>query len=276
MPASQIARYEWDGYIIVRNLFSTDELAPLRAALSQDHSLGGECFKMLDVDGGTLDAAAWVERSPTLVGLMPFADRTVSIATALLGEEIYHWHSKLTIKQPFSAGRVEWHQDYGAWYYEGCLEPSLLTVGIAIEPTTKQNGCLQVVRGSHKLGRVDHEYVENAQHRVDPHRLAQAKTKLATIHVTLDVGDAVFFHCNLLHGSDGNTTDQHRTLLLSTYNAASNSPFGEAQLQRRYKPVTTVTDATFQQARYEAAIAGHAFVRPDSDQMHGFGANSFE
>jgi len=274
--AKHIATYQHDGYLIVRQLFMRSELEPLREALARDHSVDGMCFNMLDVDGATLDAIAWVEKTNTLLGLLPFAQRTVDIAAALVGEEVYHWHSKLTIKQPRSRGRVEWHQDYGAWYHEGCLEPALVTVGIAVEPSTVHNGCLQVMRGSQRLGRVDHEYVENAQHRIDPQRLALAASKLATIHVELEVGDAVFFHCNLFHGSAANTTAQYRTLLLSSYNAASNSPFGASQKLRRYARMETVTDATFADANYDDAIAGHTFLQPNSNQMRGFGTNSFD
>jgi ectoine hydroxylase len=274
--ADRIASYQHDGYLLVKELFNTRELAPLRDALLVDHSIDGKCFNMLDVEGDSIDAIAWVEKSNTLLGLLPFARRTVDIAAALVGEEVYHWHSKLTIKRPLGRGRVEWHQDYGAWYHEGALEPALITVGIAIEPSTVDNGCLQVVRGSHKLGRVEHEYVENAQHRIDPRRLALASARFATVNVELDVGDAIFFHCNLLHGSAGNTTEQYRTLLLSSYNAASNSPSGDSQRARQYSPIETVDDVTFANASYDQAITGHAFLRPGQSQMGGFGENSFD
>ena len=42
----------------------------------------------------------------------------------------------------------DWHQDYGYWYYNGCQ--------IALDRSGVENGCLEMVRGSHLLGRIDH------------------------------------------------------------------------------------------------------------------------
>lgn len=42
--------------------------------------------------------------------------------------EVYHYHSKLTAKDPFEGGAWEWHQDYGYWYNNGCLSPGCLRI----------------------------------------------------------------------------------------------------------------------------------------------------
>ncbi len=54
----------------------------------------------------------------------------------LLGGPVYHYQSKLTAKEPEVGGAWEWHQDYGYWYYNGCLRPDLLSVMIALDKTT--------------------------------------------------------------------------------------------------------------------------------------------
>merc|ERR1712211_114663 len=54
------------------------------------------------------------------------------------GEELYHYHSKLMMKQAETGGQHVWHQDYGYWY---------------------ENGCLQILAGSHKMGRVDTQLI---------------------------------------------------------------------------------------------------------------------
>jgi ectoine hydroxylase-related dioxygenase (phytanoyl-CoA dioxygenase family) len=82
--------------------------------------------------------------------------RVAGGAERLLGGEAYHYHSKLTMKRPGGGGRWEWHQDYGYWYQNGCLYPDMLSVAVALEPATRENGCMQVLRGSHKLGRIEH------------------------------------------------------------------------------------------------------------------------
>lgn len=58
-------------------------------------------------------------------------------------------------------GRHVWHQDYGYWYENGCLTPDMGSVFIALDPCTKENGCLRVLSGSHKMGRLDHVSIGN-------------------------------------------------------------------------------------------------------------------
>ena len=62
----------------------------------------------------------------------------------------------MILKEPFTGGAWEWHQDYGYWYNNGCLAPDLASCLIAVDRATKENGCLQVLKGSHHLGRIDH------------------------------------------------------------------------------------------------------------------------
>ena len=79
----------------------------------------------------------------------------------LLGGPIYHFQSKLTAKEPFVGGAWEWHQDYGYWYHNGCLFPHLASCQIALDRSNSANGCLQMVRGSHLLGRIESMLIES-------------------------------------------------------------------------------------------------------------------
>ena len=85
--------------------------------------------------------------------------RVAGTVTELLGAEVYHYHHKVMIKDPRTGGAWEWHQDYGYWYDNGCLLPDMASCLIAITRHTRANGCLQVIPGSHKLGRVDHRTI---------------------------------------------------------------------------------------------------------------------
>src|SRR6185503_5764484 len=61
----------------------------------------------------------------------------------MLGGEVYHYHSKLTAKEPREGGAWEWHQDYGYWYHNGCVFPYMGSVMVALDRATRENGCLQ-------------------------------------------------------------------------------------------------------------------------------------
>ena len=63
---------------------------------------------------------------------------------------------------------------------------------------TKKNSCLQVLKGSHRMGRIDHN-LSGDQAGADLERLQEAKEIFPLVYVEMDPGDALFFHCNLLH-----------------------------------------------------------------------------
>ena len=63
---------------------------------------------------------------------------------------------------------------------------------------TKKNSCLQVLKGSHKMGRINHN-LSGDQAGADLERLQEAKEMFPLVYVEMDPGDALFFHCNLLH-----------------------------------------------------------------------------
>jgi hypothetical protein len=62
----------------------------------------------------------------------------------------------MIMKDAKTGGAWAWHQDYGYWYQNGVLSPDLCSASIAVDSATRENGCLQVIEGSHLLGRVDH------------------------------------------------------------------------------------------------------------------------
>ena len=83
----------------------------------------------------------------------------------------------MILKEPLTGGAWEWHQDYGYWYNNGCLFPHLASCMIAVDRATKENGCLQVLKGSHHLGRIDHGKVGD-QTGADLERVAAALERL--------------------------------------------------------------------------------------------------
>src|SRR5947207_5781905 len=168
-------------------------------------------------------------------------ERVVRSAEKLLGGEVYHYHSKMIMKDPRVGGAWAWHQDYGYWYQNGVLQPLLTSVFRAVDPCTRQNGCLQVIRGSHHCGRIDH-VLTGDQAGADRERVEQVLKRMPLDHVEMVPGDALWFHCNLLHRSDQNRSEQPRWAMICCYNAARNDPYRESH-HPRYTPLAVVPDA---------------------------------
>jgi ectoine hydroxylase-related dioxygenase (phytanoyl-CoA dioxygenase family) len=158
----------------------------------------------------------------------------------LLAGEVYHYHSKMILKDPEIGGAWEWHQDYGYWYHYGCLQPLMASAMIAVDPAKVSNGCLEVLKGSHVLGRLDHS-LAGEQSGADPERVGIAMKCFDRVAVELEPGDTLFFHCNLLHCSGQNHSPDPRWAMICCYNAARNNPFITSR-HPQYTPLEQVDD----------------------------------
>jgi hypothetical protein len=250
LTADEIAAFNRDGYVILRGFLSPEEVEPLREKLLGDPTVGGRVGGVMDSDGNAQEIVGWTKPSDTWIGKVAFTARFIDAAEAILGQPSYHWHSKLSMKRPHAPGRWDWHQDYPYWYKEGALWPDMLTITVAVDRCDEDNGCLQLVRGSHKLGRVDHMEVGHA-YGFDPERLALVQQQLPTDSMVMEVGDAVIFHGNTLHASGPNNSDRPRTLLHCSYNTIVNSPFiTEGQERHLYRPFEVQPDSSMRTGGY--------------------------
>ncbi len=258
LSAEQVRRFHDDGYVIHRGLFDAEETDLLRRAMEEDPAVQDHVLVRRDGFGGGTRIALWNRAGDSVYGLAARSARMVDTAETLLGGPVYHYQSKLTAKEAGGGGAWEWHQDYGYWYYNGCLYPRLLSCVIALDRTDRANGCLQFLKGSHHLGRVDHVKLTPEQNQIDPQVVAVAEQRLEKVHVELDPGDAVIFHCNLFHRSDQNQSDRRRWTLIVCYNRVDNDTYSRAD-DRYYVPLQKVPDAAVKQA-------GLRFARGDNQE----------
>lgn len=220
----QVLAYERDGFVLVENMFNKEELQILLGN-SRGDRVQQTKHGMKDAAGRESKLALWTSTSDDVWGAVTTSSRVVNGARVLLRDEVYHWHSKVMLKEPRVGGAWEWHQDYGYWYGDGCLFPRMISCLIALDDANKQNGCLKVLVGSHELGRVDHGSV-GGQTGIDPERVAAIESRFKLKYVEAPAGSALLFHCNLLHSSEANLSERARTSFICCYNAMSNPPYG--------------------------------------------------
>jgi len=125
----------------------------------------------------------------------------------LFGPNLLTVTTGFRIKEPSTKTYVGWHQD--AYYVR--YEPSWSTCILAVTESTVENGCVQVVPGSHKLGLLAHQETNDAdniltrsQHITAPFDPSKA------IHVPLRPGELIAMHDLLIHGSDQNHSRERR------------------------------------------------------------------
>ncbi len=263
-----VQQYHEHGFAIVRGMLDPREVAMLGRAAREDRVLDQHSYSKSDGEGGTVRLALWNHPTDTIYGMVARCESIVGSAEKILGEEVYHYHSKMIMKDARVGGAWAWHQDYGYWYQNGVLFPQLTSAFIAVDPATRINGCLQVIRGSHRLGRIDH-VLTGDQAGADQARVAEVLQRLERVHVEMDPGDLLFFHPNMLHRSDQNLSEQSRWAMICCYNARSNDPFKESH-HPRYTPLTKVPDGAILEAgarRFSgAAEEKTTWLEVDKDQ----------
>jgi ectoine hydroxylase-related dioxygenase (phytanoyl-CoA dioxygenase family) len=247
LTAEQRADYKRDGYVIVRKLFDDEEIRIIRASMEGDPALRSSLYDRNDASGKVTRMATWNHPGDSAYGLAARSHRVVDTMEDLLGGEVYHYHSKLTAKEPRDGGAWEWHQDYGYWYHNGIVFPYMASVMVALDHATRENGCLQVVKGSHHCGRVEHGVLPGEQVGADPTQVEEILKRLPIEYAEMEPGDGLFFHCNVLHRSDQNRSEQRRWTVLHCYNAARNNPYVEHH-HPFYTPLEKVDDGAIKRA----------------------------
>lgn len=246
LSQDEINKFGQDGYFIVKGLFDNEEISILRAAIETDPNLKEKLYNRFDSTGRKTLMATWNHPGDSVYGLAARSRRIVDSIETLLGGEVYHYHSKLTAKEPLEGGAWEWHQDYGYWYHNGIVFPHMCSVMVALDETNKTNGCLQIVKGSHLCGRMEHGVLDGEQVGADTRRVEEALKLMPVEYIELKPGDGVFFHCNALHKSDQNRSNERRWTVIHCYNLATNNPFLDHH-HPSYTPLKKVEDSAIKQ-----------------------------
>ncbi len=240
MTPRQLEDFRRDGFVVVKSMFSDAEASLIRRTAEIDDSLHQAAYFRSDATGSKTRMTVWNVPGDDIFGLFSRCARIVDSMEAIVGEEVYHYNSKLNAKEPLEGGAWEWHQDYGYWYASGCLFPRMATCILALDASVRENGCLQVLKGSHLCGRIDH-VLSGKQISADPKRVEHLLSRLEVVHVEQQPGDVLFMDANMLHASAPNNSAKRRWVLISCYNARSNDPV-VTHHHPGYTPLVKVSD----------------------------------
>jgi ectoine hydroxylase len=263
----QVHEYRNQGFVLAKQFYDREEIDLLRRAAKEDRTLDQHSISSRDGEGGRVRLSLWNHPGDTIYGMFARCESVVNSAETILGGEVYHYHSKMIMKDAKVGGAWTWHQDYGYWYQNGVLFPLLTSAYIALDPATKENGCMQVIPHSHELGRIEHG-LSGDQAGANMERVTEILRRLPLVHVEMDPGDTLFFDCNLLHRSDQNRSANPRWSMICCYNAARNDPYKESH-HPRYTPLKKVSDSAIKEAglkRFADSEAEVSWLVKDEDE----------
>jgi ectoine hydroxylase-related dioxygenase (phytanoyl-CoA dioxygenase family) len=265
LTSTQIAAYERDGYLILKSFFSKGEVGKMYRTALDDDAMKKNALDLNDQHGKKTKLSLWFTPGNDIFGYMTRSRRMVTVVKPLLHSDtpVCHFHSKLMQKEPRVGGAWEWHQDFGYWYKNQFMFPDqLISVMVALTAANKENGCLQVIKGSHKIGRVNHGFA-GEQVGADMVMVDNALKTMPLIYCELQPGDALIFHSNLLHRSEANLSDNPRWSIISCYCSQSNTAYNETSTAWKV-PVDVVPDEAILEWDAES-LSNADFLKKEND-----------
>ncbi len=220
-----IANYDRDGFVLIENVFTQPEIQAMLAEIEGGHGIDENTRVRLDAGGKKTKLAIWHKLDDDIWGAVTTSPRLVNNVRVLLRQEVAFFHGKVMLKESHTGGAWEWHQDYGYWYDQGFVYPRMLSAFIALDPATKDNGCLQVLKGSHQMGRLNHIQI-GSQSGVEKSRIEKVEPLFTRLHCEMSPGSVLYFDANLVHTSGPNESAHHRRSLIIAYTALGNPQIG--------------------------------------------------
>jgi len=232
---AELDQFRRDGFIVVRGLANADDVSGMRQITEigvRDHIPPIEYEAELHYPGAPASMEA--EGGRTIRRLKQAASRDFLFTEWMLRSEVIGrlqqllgprvicplaHHNCIMTKQPKYSSETGWHQDIRYWSFQ---RPELINAWIAIGSERPENGCLQVIPGSHTLVLDRSRLDEDLFFRADlPENQPLIESKL---HVTLNPGDVLFFHCRTLHAASRNSSNETKYSVVFTFRSADNPP----------------------------------------------------
>lgn len=213
LSQAQIDRFWEDGFLVIDDLFTADEVELWRAACESP-----EITQRVKADGGDDHTVHLLELTVRHKAMLALArhPQIVSRIAPLIGENIELQHSKLAT-QPKAKGKggFGWHQDFAFFPH---TNTDLVAVMVMLDDATPENGCMSMVKGSHKLGLLNHAKEGFfTSHCQESHVWEDQPDRV--MPVTPRAGGISIHHCLTLHGSGANISGAPRRGIVFQYRA---------------------------------------------------------
>ena len=209
--------YDQNGYLMVENVITKDQLNKLQAITYEFIEASRnikENDEVYDLDEGHSACLLYITRIKLPHKQNKYFDEILKnsgvteVLRDLLGDNATLLTSKLNTKAPGGGMAVEWHQD---WAFYPHTNDSLLAFGLMLEDVNLENGPLQVIPGSHKGPVLSHHHNGIFCGAIDPDDPDFQREKIVTL--TGQAGSMTVHHARTLHGSAPNQSDRPRLIL---------------------------------------------------------------
>jgi len=216
--AKELQQYREDGYCVVRQFFSHDEVGSIIAAVTAFLDHDSKRLEGRDInftEGEVNSIHAMVGSSDDFFSDLLNAEKTKGLATVFLEDDAMARGSELFAKPAKVGLPSPWHQDNAYW----CVDNGNgLTVWIALDESDESNGCVTYFRGTHKLGLLPHtpSFAPGSSQMIADETFV-TRYAAGRIAPSLKPGDVLVHHSLIIHGSSANKSGKPRRGLTLQY-----------------------------------------------------------
>jgi ectoine hydroxylase-related dioxygenase (phytanoyl-CoA dioxygenase family) len=220
----EIARYAHDGWVVPRYRLPAPRVAALREALDEllRRNPGVRPEKLVSAhverEGGAGDNGEGVRGVADFLALAREPEIVELVADAI-GQDLILWGCHVFCKPAHEGYETPWHQDGHYWP----IRPlATCTVWVALEPSTRANGCLRVVPGSHRARTLhEHLHEDRSDLTLNQRLAAGAFDEAQAVDIELEPGQMSLHDVYMIHGAAANRSEQRRTGVALRYMPAT-------------------------------------------------------
>ena len=240
LTTEQIESYRSSGFLVIENFLSGDELEYWRKTVTTavkergGIKIPGKEIKVGEADGINEDADYFGKVFDQLINLwqtdkgvreIMLDERLGKMAAQLAGVDgIRIWHDQALIKRPW-ANPTAWHLDTPFWSFS---DRNAISIWVALDNATLENGCLFFIPGSHKQTSFDKITIgRNMDGIFDVY--PQLKNSMP-IAAPMKAGSCSFHNGLTVHGANANMTSGFRRAMTCAYMPDGNVFNGEPNI----------------------------------------------
>jgi ectoine hydroxylase len=223
---AQAGQFEREGYLVMPELFSAEEVALMKAAAEEVYAQDRIEIQR-ERDGRTPRTAFAAHRYNDVFAKIAAHPRLIEPAMQLLGGPVYIHQFKVNAKAAFSGDVWQWHQDYGTWKRDDDMPEALgMNVAVFLDEVTHINGPLMFIPGSHKLGVLEagHDTTTTSYPlwTIDHDTIGKLVERGGIVAPKGPAGSMILFHSCLVHASTSNLSPWNRVSVYLSLCAVSN------------------------------------------------------
>lgn len=232
-----LAAHAARGFSVLEDFITPDEVAGFTAELDRlatDPALAGDPRVVTEKVSGQVRSVFEVTELSTAIDALSRDPRLLDRARQLLGSDVYLHQTRVNYMPGYRGTGFYWHSDFETWHAEdGMPAPRAVSCSIALTANYPYNGGLMVMPGSHRtyvpcVGETPENYHEASlkEQRIgvpSEEDITELAHRYGVEQFTGPAGSALWFDCNIMHGSGNNITPFPRSNIFLVFNSVENA-----------------------------------------------------